>query len=75
MKQGTLWETYKTARKGNHMPNIYKSSKGEGDTVLVSRRNMTQNSQLKKILSHHVVSPKMLEYFAATAQTLLRLSI
>ena len=31
--------------------------------------------EAQKILSHHVVSPKMLEYFAAIAQTLLRFSI
>ena len=31
--------------------------------------------EAQKFLSHHVVSPKMLEYFAAIAQTLLRFSI
>ena len=31
--------------------------------------------EAQKNLSHHVVSPKMLEYFAAIAQTLLRFSI
>ena len=31
--------------------------------------------EAQKILSYHVVSPKMLEYFAAIAQTLLRFSI